>query len=364
MPVNHGTFRLFPDSASTIAPHVDALTIFLLLITGFMTVLIFVLIVVFAIKYRRREVDEVPPATKSLVWLEITWTVVPLIIFIGMFWWAATLYVDMRRPMKNALEINVIGKQWMWKIQHPGGQREINELHVPVGRPIKLVMTSQDVIHSFYLPAFRTKQDVVPGSYSTEWFEATRPGIYHLFCAEYCGTMHSGMIGRVVAMKPGDYEAWLASVTPDESPAVSGAKLFTTLGCVQCHGQNAPTLAGLFGSTVVLENGEQVYADENYLRESILNPPAKIVSGYPGLMPSFRGQLSEEQINDLVAYIKSLGAAATPGRSATTQSTPAGDSAAPVTRPVNGLSPDRLPNVPPARGQTDYDRRIGNYHQP
>jgi cytochrome c oxidase subunit 2 len=328
-----------------------------------MTVLIFVLIVVFAIKYRRREVDEVPPATKSLVWLEITWTVVPLIIFIGMFWWGASLYVDMRRPMKNALEINVIGKQWMWKLQHPGGQREIDELHVPVGRPIKLIMTSQDVIHSFYMPAFRTKQDVLPGSYVTQWFEATRPGIYHLFCAEYCGTMHSGMIGRVVAMKPGDYEAWLASVTPDEAPAVSGAKLFTTLGCVQCHGQNAPTLAGLFGSTVVLENGDTAYADENYLRESILNPPAKIVSGYVGVMPSFRGQLSEEQINDLVAYIKSLGAAASPGQS-TTRPGAAHDSAGPVTRPVNGFSPARLPNQPPARQQTDYDRRIGNYHQP
>jgi cytochrome c oxidase subunit 2 len=347
MPVNHGTFRLFPDSASTVSGRVDALTGFLLLASGFVTLLVLVLIVTFAIRFRRRAEDEVPPATRSHVWMEIAWSVIPLFIFIAMFYWGAALYAEMRRPAgAGALEINVIGKQWMWKIQHPGGQREINELHVPVGRTVKLVMTSQDVIHDFFVPAFRIKQDVLPGSYVTQWFTATKPGEYHLFCAEYCGTMHSGMIGRVVVMKPGDYEAWLAGVTPDEPPAVSGARLFVSLGCAQCHGQIAPTLAGLYGKSVQLSDGSTVVADEEYLRESIENPPARIVAGFEPRMPSFRGQLTPEQVGQLVAYIKSLAAAA------------------PASRPVTGYPPFGVPDQPPAKGSTDYDRNIGNYHNP
>jgi len=257
------------------------------------------------------------------------------------------LYADMRRPpAAGALEINVTGKQWMWKVQHPGGQREIDELHVPAWRPVKLVMTSQDVIHDFSIPAFRVKQDVLPGSYVTQWFTATKPGEYHLFCAEYCGTMHSGMVGRVVVMPPAEYDAWLAGVTPDEPPAASGARLFASLGCAQCHGQNAPTLAGLYGRPVTLADGKTVIADEEYLRESIENPPARIVAGFEPRMPSFRGQLTDEQLGQLVAYIKSLGAVA------------------PATRPINAYPPLTVPNQPPAKGSTDYDRRIGDYHNP
>jgi cytochrome c oxidase subunit 2 len=360
VPVNHDTFCLFPDSASNLAPRVDALTHFLLLASGFVTLLVLVLIVTFAIKYRRRSEDEVPPATISRVRLEIFWSVVPLCVFMVMFYWGASLYVDMRRPADHALEIHVTGKQWMWKLQHPGGQREIDELHVPIGRPVRLIMISQDVIHSFFIPEFRIKQDVLPGSYTTQWFTATKPGVYHLFCAEYCGTMHSGMVGRVVAMEPAAYEAWLAGVTPDEPPPASGARLFTALGCVQCHGQNGPTLAGLYNSSVKLADGSTVVADENYLRESILNPPAKIVAGFAPLMPSYRGQLTDEQVDQLVQYIKSLGAAASPSGGARDPI----DAAMPATRPINAHPPDRLPNQPPAKGSTDYDRRIGNYHQP
>jgi cytochrome c oxidase subunit 2 len=338
MPVTHGTFRLFPESASTVSDRVDALTGFLLLASGLVTLIVLVLIVAFAIRFRRRAEDEVPPATRSHVWLEIGWSVIPLLIFVAMFYWGAALYADMKRPAgAGALEIHVLGKQWMWKLQHPGGQREIDELHVPLGRPVKLIMTSQDVIHDFSIPAFRIKQDVLPGSYVTQWFTATKAGEYHLFCAEYCGTMHSGMVGRVVVMQPGDYEAWLAGVTPDEPPAASGARLFVSLGCAQCHGQNAPTLAGLYGRAVTLADGSTVTADEEYLRESIENPPARIVAGFEPRMPSFRGQLTAEQLGQLVAYIKSLA----------------------PTSPA-----ERLPNQPPAKGSTDYGRNIGDYHQP
>jgi len=352
-------FRLLPDSASGIAPRVDALTGFLLLATGLVTLIVLVLIVTFVLKYRRRSEDEVPPATVSRVSLEIAWSAIPLGIFMLMFYWGAALYVDLRRPARGAMEINVTAKQWMWKLQHPGGQREINELHVPVGRPVKLVMISQDVIHSFFVPAFRIKQDVLPGSYTMQWFTATRAGEYHLFCAEYCGTMHSRMIGRVVAMEPAAYQAWLAGVTPDEPPAVSGARLFASLGCAQCHGQNGPTLAGVYGSTVALSDGSSVLADENYVRESIVNAPAKIVAGFPPVMPSYRGQLTDEQVEQLVAYVKSLGAAASP--SATR---PSPDAAVPVTRPVGAQPPDHRPDFPPARNATDYDRPAGSQPHP
>ena len=224
-----------------------------------------------------------------------------------MFAWGAKLYVTIERPPADAMIIHVIGKQWMWKLQHPEGAQEINTLHIPVGRPVKLIMTSQDVIHSFYVPAFRTKQDVVPGRYTNEWFQATRSGRYHLFCAEYCGAQHSGMIGEVVAMEPADYQAWLAGTPPDVPPAVAGEKLFYQYNCQTCHGQRAPTLAGLYNRRVQLTDGSTVLADDDYLRESIINPPAKIVAGYPStIMPTYQGMLTEEQILDLISYIKSL----------------------------------------------------------
>jgi cytochrome c oxidase subunit 2 len=247
------------------------------------------------------------------------------------------------------MEIYVVGKQWMWKIQHPEGVREINELHVPTGRPIKLIMASQDVIHDFFVPAFRIKQDVVPGSYSTEWFIANNPGTYHLFCAQYCGTQHSQMVGSVIVMTPADYQAWLAGVGPSEPPAASGARLYISYGCATCHGARAPTLAGLYGSDVrVLDQRANrtttVKADETYLRESILFPDAKLVLGYPPIMPSFRGQLTEEQIFDLIAYVKSLGASMSPGQ----------ELLGPSTRPANAFPPTRAPDYPPARQPTDF----------
>jgi cytochrome c oxidase subunit II len=337
-------FRLLPDSASSISHVVDWLTIVWTILSSAMTLLVLVLVVYFAIRYRRRTENEIPPETRSHIWLEVGWSSALFVLFMFMFAWGARAYVEMKRPPQHAMEINVVGKQWMWKIQHPGGQREIDELHVPVNRAIRLVMTSEDVIHCFGLPAFRIKQDVLPGSFSTEWFTATKTGEYHLFCQEYCGTLHSQMVGRVVVMEPEQYEAWLAGTLASETPAAAGAKLFTSYGCAQCHGQTAPTLAGLFGRRVQLENGATTIADENYIRESILNPPAKVVAGYPRLMPSYRGQLSDEQVNQLVAYVKTLESSWS--EHPATQRT---DVAAPVTQPANGIAPEQLPNMPPAR---------------
>jgi cytochrome c oxidase subunit II len=300
------SFRLFPESASTMADQVDRLFFFLVAVAGSFTLIILVLIVYFALKYRRRSDTEIPPKTVPNYKLEITWTVVPLVLAMIMFGWGAHLYVKMFNPPPDAMEIYVIGKQWMWKIQHPEGRREIDSLHVPVGRPIKLVMSSEDVIHDFFVPAFRIKHDVLPGRYTSIWFTPTKVGEYHFFCSQYCGTGHSGMVGTVVVMEPADYQAWLSDSTPGETPARSGEKLYEKFGCNLCHGQQAPTLAGLYGSKVELEGGGTVVADDAYIRESILDSTAKIVKGYPPIMPSYRGQVSEVQLLELVEYIKSL----------------------------------------------------------
>jgi len=221
------------------------------------------------------------------------------------------VFFEQYKPPTNAIEVYVVGKQWMWKLQHATGQREINELHVPVGRKVKLIMTSEDVIHDFFVPAFRTKADVVPGRYTTMWFEATKAGQYHLFCAEYCGMNHSGMTGSVIVMEPRDFDNWLSGNTGNMTPATAGQQLYQTLGCASCHGANGeggrgPALTGTFGSQVSLANGGAVIADEAYLRESIINPQAKIVTGFGPIMPTFQGQVSEDQLMQLVAYIKSL----------------------------------------------------------
>src|SRR5262245_12755790 len=319
-------FRLFPQQASTVAGQVDSLYFFLVAVTTFFTLLIFVMIVYLGLKYRRRPGIK-PHKVHTNMRLELTWTIIPFIITMVMFAWGAKVYVNIERPPADAMVVNVIGKQWMWKVQHPEGVREINTLHIPVGRPVKLVMTSQDVINSFFIPAFRTKQDVVPWRYTTEWFQATRSGRFHLFCAEYCGAQHSGMIGEVVAMEPADYQAWLAGTVPDVPPAVAGEKLFYNYNCHTCHGQRAPTLAGLYGRRVQLTDGSTVVADDEDIREASLNPSAKIVAGYPSsLMPTYQGQLTEEQILELIAYIKSLSTASS------------GDAASgtftPTTRPI------------------------------
>ena len=302
------SFRLWPETASTFAPKVDALFLYLLGVSIFFTALIFILIVYFGLRYRRRP-GVLPQPVKTSTALELTWSVIPFLLTMVMFGWGAKLYMHMYRPPADAMQINVVAKQWMWKLQHPTGAREINELHVPTGRPIKLVMTSQDVIHSFFVPAFRTKADVIPGRYHTLWFNATKPGEYHLFCAEYCGDWHSRMIGQIVVMEPAKYQAWLAGVAPDLSPVAAGEKLFTEKACITCHGQRGPGLSGIYGTRQrVIEEGveKDVLVDEAYLRESIINPSRKVVVGYPPLMPTFEGQLTEEQILDLIAYIKSL----------------------------------------------------------
>lgn len=300
-----------PEQASTMAPRVDALYCFLIAVSAFFIVLIALLVVWFAVKYRRRsETDRPAPIHGSLA-LELTWTLIPFAITMVIFFWSASVYVAIARPPDDALQVFVVGKQWMWKLQHLEGRREINELHVPVGRPVKLTMTSEDVIHSFYVPAFRVKQDAVPGRYTTLWFHATKPGTYHLFCAEYCGTQHSGMIGQVTVMEPSDYQAWLSGGGAKVSLASAGEGLFEQLGCITCHrgdsGARGPQLVGLFGKPVHLQSGQTVIADETYLRESILNPQAKIVTGYQPIMPTFKGLVSEEGLLQLIAYIKQLG---------------------------------------------------------
>ena len=300
-------FRVMPESASNFAPKVDALLLYLLGVTVFFVGLVLVLIVFFALKYRRKTAADIPPKTKSPIWMEISWMVVPLPLLLIMFYWGASLFAEMRTPPANAEEINVQAKRWMWTTQHANGSRQKNELTVPLGRPVKLIMSSEDVIHDFYVPAFRTKQDVLPDKYTTEWFTATKPGVYQFFCSEYCGADHSQMRGRVVVMEPAAYDAWLAGTAADLEPAAVGAKLFVSEGCTQCHGQRGPTLFGVYGSQQPLDDGTSVLADETYLRESILIPAAKVVRGYAaGNMPSFRERLTEEQLQDLIAYIKSI----------------------------------------------------------
>jgi cytochrome c oxidase subunit II len=300
---------LWPERASTMAGNVDALYIFLLVVTGTFTLLIFVLIAVFAVKYRQKPGRSATQIEGSLA-LEATWTLIPFGLFMVMFVWGAMIYMDEAQPPKNAMDVFVVGKQWMWKLQHPEGVREINQLHVPVGRDVRLTMISQDVIHSFYIPSFRIKQDVLPGRYSTIWFHAIKPGRYHLFCAEYCGTMHSGMIGEVVVMEPADYSAWLSGGSGEGSMASTGQKLFQELGCSSCHRSDTqgrgPNLVGVYGKPVLLDTGSVVVADDNYVRESILNPGAKVVSGFKPIMPTFNGIVSEEQVLSLIAYVKSL----------------------------------------------------------
>jgi cytochrome c oxidase subunit II len=300
---------LFPPQASSMAGHVDALYFFLIAITAFFTLLIAGLILFFAIRYRKHRNPEATQVHGSTA-LELFWTGVPLGIVMIVFVWSAVIYFMQTRPPKGAMEIYCVGKQWMWKFEHVEGQREINELHVPLGRDVRMIMTSQDVIHSFFVPAFRIKADVLPGRYTSTWFRAITPGRYHLFCAEYCGTQHSGMIGEVVVMDPADYERWAASGV-DGSLASAGEKSFQHYGCSMCHRTDAPgrapNLMGAFGKPVLLDDGRTVDVDESYVRESILNPGVKIVSGYKNIMPTFEGQVSEEDVIGLVAYIKALG---------------------------------------------------------
>lgn len=307
----------FPEQASTVASRVDALFIFLCVVTGTMAVLIAGLVIYFAFRYRRRFEHQTTPRITGNDRLEWFWTITPLFVFVIMFVWGANIYTSVAQPPPDAPEVFVIGKQWMWKIQHPDGQREINQLTIPVGRPVKLTLTSEDVIHDFFVPAFRTKIDVIPGRYVQTWFHPTKVGEYHLFCSQYCGTSHSQMVGKVVVMERDAYCEWLDRYA-EGSLALEGRKLFLKLQCITCHSADAearaPVLEGLYGKTVPLRNGRTVLADDGYLRESILYPEAKVVQGWEPLMPTFKGQVDEEDLIKLLSYIKSLRPGQTPVR--------------------------------------------------
>jgi len=319
-------FTFTPERAATTASEVDAVFYFILLVTGLFALGVWVAMLYLAIRYRRRSEHDRPREIEGSLVLELAWTLVPLGLMMTMFVWGAKVYFHLNRPPDDAMTVTVVAKRWMWKLQHPTGQREINELHVPLGRAVRLVLTSEDTIHSFFVPAFRIKKDVLPGRYNVAWFRATKLGTYHLFCAEYCGTEHARMGGRIVVMEPGAYQAWLAAGPQPETPVAAGERLFTALNCVSCHQPDSavrgPSLPGVFGRTVRLAGGDTVVADDAYLRESIVNPAARIVAGYQPVMPTFQGQVSEEQLIALVAYLRSLPA----------QSAPAAASGGPATK--------------------------------
>jgi cytochrome c oxidase subunit 2 len=327
LPAMLGEIALYPPRASTTADYVDTLLYFLLAICGAVGLLVAFLLIFFSVRYRRRpgQVGPPPPVEDSLP-LEWFWTLTPLGIFMVIFVWGATIYFGAYRAPDDATVIYVVAKQWMWKLQHPEGQREINELHVPYGRPFRLMLTSEDVIHSFFVPAFRIHMDVLPNRYTSVWFQATQPGTYHLFCSQFCGTNHAGMVGRVIVMEPADYQNWL-HLHAEGSLALEGRKVFLKYRCISCHSADpnarAPVLEELFGKVVhyhlpgetsPAQNWRTVIADENYIRESVLTPAAKIVAGYENIMPTFKGQVSEDELIRLIGFIKSLGRGQTPKR--------------------------------------------------
>jgi cytochrome c oxidase subunit 2 len=302
-------FALFPPEASAIAPYMDAFYFFLLLISLVGLVLVGLMVGCFSIMFRK---EKNPQAThiEGSTLLEATWTIIPLALFMVCFVWGALLYFRIYNPPTNAMNIYIVGKQWMWKAEHPGGQHEINALHIPVDRDVQLTMISQDVFHSFSIPAFRVKREVIPGRYSTVWFRPTQAGTYHLFCTQYCGTLHSSMIGEIVVMQPDDYQKWVTGSTSGQSLAQNGERLYASLGCNSCHsgtaGARGPNLAGIYRSKVTLEGGRSVTADDEFLRGSILNPTTHQMAGYSPIMPTYQGQVSEEGLIDLVEYIKTL----------------------------------------------------------
>jgi cytochrome c oxidase subunit 2 len=338
---------LFPEQASTVASQVDALFFFLCAVCGGMALSVAGVMLYFAFRYHRRAEDERTPRITGNDRLEWFWTIAPMFVFVVMFLWGAKIYTSVSEPPPDAPEIFVIGKQWMWKIQHPEGQREINELHIPVDRPVKLILTSEDVIHDFFVPAFRTKVDVIPGRYVQIWYHPTQTGRFHLFCAQYCGTSHSNMVGTVVVMERDEYGEWLNGQEATGSLADQGRALFLKFQCITCHSANAearaPVLEGLYKRTVTLRNGRRVVADRAYLRESILYPEAKVVQGWEPIMPTFKGQVDEDDLIKLLSYIESLKAGQTPVRNE--------DSSPPLDAPKvppggNPKSRDAVPTSP------------------
>ncbi len=302
-------FSLFPPEASKIAPQMDALYFFMVLVSLIGLTVVVLLITSFSVLYRKRR-HPVAVQIEGSTLLEATWTIIPLGLFLIMFVWGAIIYFRIYTPPANAMNIYVVGKQWMWKAEHPGGQHEINSLHVPTGRAIQLTIISQDVFHSFSIPAFRVKREAIPGRYTNVWFEPTTPGTYHLFCTQYCGTNHSAMIGDIVVLSPDDYKKWLAESTSGMSLAQNGERLFATLSCNACHNgrpdSRGPGLANVFGTKLALAGGGTATADEAYLREAILNPSQHVTQGYAPIMPTYQGQISEDGVIALVEYIKNL----------------------------------------------------------
>jgi cytochrome c oxidase subunit II len=302
---------LFPEQASTLAPRVDNLYFFIVAVTAFFGIVTSVVVVWFAMKYRTTNPLAVGTRITGSIPLELAWSLIPFVISIVIFVWATDVFMDIYRPPDQTLEIYATGKRWMWKFQHLDGKGEINELHIPVGRAVKVTFTSEDVLHSLYFPAFRTKADAIPGRYSSVWFNATKPGEYHIFCAEYCGTQHSGMVGKVYVMEPAAYQAWLSGSGTDSggSLATRGERLFNDLACNTCHQDSGsgrgPSLVNRFGAQERLASGETVTVNDSYVRESILNPQLKIVNGYQPLMPTFQGMVSEEGVMALIEYVKS-----------------------------------------------------------
>src|SRR6266849_4630168 len=338
-------FPLWPEQASTVAPGVDALMTFMCIVCGGISVLTFFVIFILAIKYRRTPENQLAQDYEPPKALEAAWIIIPFLVFMFMFVWGSWLYFRIQRVPENALDIYATGKQWMWKFQHSTGQREINTLHVPVGRPIRITMASEDVIHSLFFPAFRVKADVLPNRYRTMWFQATKTGRFHIFCAEYCGTLHSGMTGWVEVMEPVDYQKWLAGGA-EGSMASQGEKLFQKYACNTCHTNDAtgrgPVLIGVYGSTVTLSDNSTLKADDNYIRESILNPQAKIVKGFQPLMPTFQGQVNEEDLLKLLAYVKSLGSMRLPAVPVESQQSLQKSSGSPL-NPGAGVAPQPSP---------------------
>jgi cytochrome c oxidase subunit 2 len=301
---------LFPEQASTLAPRVDNLYLFIVAVTAFFALVVTIVVIVFAVKYRTDDPLAVGARIHGSIPLELAWSIIPFIISIVIFGWAADVFFDLQRPPDQALEIYATGKRWMWKFQHIDGQNEINELHVPLGRAVKVTFTSEDVLHSLFFPAFRTKADAIPGRYSSVWFSATKLGEFHIFCAEYCGTRHSGMVGKVVVMEPAAYQAWLTGGVVGGSLSKRGEQLFSDLSCNTCHRNDGsgrgPSLVNKFGQPQKLVDGTSVTMDEAYVRESILTPQIKVAAGYQPLMPTFQGLLSEENVIALVEYVKTL----------------------------------------------------------
>jgi cytochrome c oxidase subunit 2 len=304
------SLSLFPPNASSVATEMDLLYAFIVAVSAFFTVLVVVLLTFFAVKYRRKHPDDVGADIHGSLVLEIIWTFIPFVLSMIMFAWGASLFYRLSRPPKGAMEVTVVGKQWMWKVEHEEGVREINELHVPLGRDVRVTIGSEDVIHDFAIPAFRVRMDAVPGKLTTLWFQATQTGEFRIYCDQYCGTRHSAMIGMVYVMAPQDYAAWVDAGRSTMTPVAMGAALFTQFQCSTCHKPDrtgrGPSLVGIAGQTIALGDGRSVVADDTYLRESILNPQAKVVQGYQPIMPVFQGLMTEEQVLQLVAYIKSL----------------------------------------------------------